>query len=119
MTEARETITYEELYQRVKALIARVEKAATKTTLVLMLATRTVNDAWWFTGIRAGIDQAEAELLEQIKKWSKDGRMHNLGRRSDRFLQKIRENDEARAAGRRPPHTFKALRRRRKRRIAK
>jgi hypothetical protein len=119
MSEPRETINYEELYQRVKALIARVETAATKTTLVLMLATRTVNDAWWFTGTRVGIDQAEAELLEQIKKWSKDGRAHNLGRRSDRLLQQLRENDEARAAGRRAPHTFAAPKKRRKRRAVK
>jgi hypothetical protein len=115
MIEPRESITNDELYQRTNALVERIEKAASKATLVLMIASQAVHHGWLYSGTRAGFDEAERELMERIAGWSRSGRMHNLGRRAERVLEKFRENAEARVAGRRAPHTFKAPRKRRKR----
>lgn len=119
MTSDRENITYGELGRRVDALVAEIEKTASKSALVLMVAHQAVMDGWLSTLTRAGIDEAEQQLMARIEGWLKSGRMHNQTRRTENLLTKLQENNDARAAGRRAPHTFKAPRRRRKRRTTK
>lgn len=112
--EAAPAMTGEEIYQRVKALVSTLEKCATKTMLVYYVANRIVSHGFYMHGTRAGIDQEEARLLDELKSWKDTGRDVNRHKRVMSLLAKLDENHAALEAGRRPPHKFKMPKRRKK-----
>lgn len=114
--EADALMTGQEYHERIKALSARIEKTASKTTLVLYLATRTVVENGFFQNRNQALDEAEAKLLAELKSWTENGRLVNANRRRATLIRKLDENTAAIEAGRRPPHKFKAPKRRKARR---
>ena len=114
LQEAEPVMTGEEIYQRVNALIGTLEKGATKTMLVYYVANRIVTHGLYLHGTRAGIDQEEARLLDELKSWKDTGRRVNRHKRFMSMMAKLDENCAAVEAGRRPPHKFKTPKRRKK-----
>lgn len=89
-TAAEPKVTWGDLGKLTDALAADLERHS-KTTLLLYLAHRVVWEGYYRHGTLAGASKAHAELLEELKRWAKTGRMVNRGKRLDSMLKAIRE----------------------------
>lgn len=111
---APESMTYEVFYRRTRDLADKVEKLASKATLVAMLASHTVHQTWWNYGSLEKVIEAENRLLADLKDWASTGRDHNRAKRTKRIIARVREMNAAIAEGRPLP---KAPRRKRRRKV--
>jgi hypothetical protein len=75
-------MTHGELYELVEALEKDLE-GFSKTALVLYLAVRTVDRAWYLNGKRRAITEAREQLLAGLKRWVPEARNTN---RHNRFV---------------------------------
>src|SRR4051794_40177770 len=81
-----EVMTMGEIVRRCRDLADKVEKIASKSTLVERVAHDTVTRAWFLYGSLAKVVEEEERLLTDLKGWAKNGQLRNQGKRLDRLL---------------------------------
>lgn len=87
----------------INALVIDLERYS-KTTLVLLLASNTVTNAWVHNGgVLSAIQSAHADLLSNAKAWAKTGRAVSRVKRLNAAVARYEETVAAIRAGRLPP----------------